>query len=73
VFPLDLGDLELDASFVNWQMNCGQKNWYPTTGWLITGAEKPILVDTSFRNVADSASNQGLTARRSGSRTLGAG
>jgi glyoxylase-like metal-dependent hydrolase (beta-lactamase superfamily II) len=70
IHPLDLGDLELDASFVNWQTDCGTKNWFPTTAWLILGAERPILVDSSFRSVEDALSNQGLTARRTQQQTL---
>lgn len=64
IFPLNVGDLQLDTSFVNWQTDCGVKNWYPTSAWLIKGAEKLVLVDTSFRSVSDAAVNQGLTARR---------
>ncbi len=43
IHPLDLGDLELDVSFVNWQTGCGTKSWFPTTAWLISGAERPSL------------------------------
>ena len=43
IHPLDLGDLEVDASFVNWQTGCGTNSWFPTTAWLIQGAERPIL------------------------------
>ncbi len=70
IHPLDLGDLEMDVSFVNWQTSCGTKSWFPTTAWLILGAERPILVDSSFRSVEDALSNQGLTARRSQQQTL---
>jgi len=68
--PLDLGDLELDTSFVNWQTACGIKHWYPTTAWLISGGDKPVLVDSSFRSVEDAHAMQGLTARRSERQTL---
>ena len=70
IHPLDLGDLEVDASFVNWQTGCGTNSWFPTTAWLIQGAERPILVDSSFRSVEDALSHQGLTARRSQQQTL---
>lgn len=70
VHPLALGDLELDLSFVNWQSNCGTKFWSPTTAWLVLGAEKPVLIDSSFRSVEDAAANQGLTARRSPEQSL---
>lgn len=70
IYALDMGDLQLDSSFVNWQTNCGTQIWSPTTAWLITGAEKPILVDTSFRSVEDAGSQQGLTCKRSEQQTL---
>src|SRR5271170_568482 len=70
IHPLDLGVLELDVSFVNWQTGCGTKAWFPTTAWLVLGSERPILVDSSFRSVEDALSNQGLTARRSPQQTL---
>ena len=70
IHALDLGDIQLDASFVNWQTGCGTKVWAPTTAWLITGADKPILVDTSFRSVDEAAGQQGLVCRRSEEQTL---
>ena len=70
IHALDLGDIQLDASFLNWQTDCGTKIWSPTTAWLIKGAEKPILVDTSFRNVDDASTEQGLVCRRSEQQTL---
>ena len=41
------------------------KVWAPTTAWLILGADKPILVDSSFRSVEDAKAQQYLTCRRS--------
>ncbi len=70
VQALDMGDIQLDSSFVNWQTDCGKPVWSPTTAWLITGSEKPILVDTSFRSLEDAAAEQGLVCRRSGAQTL---
>lgn len=70
IHPLDLGDIELDQSFLTWQTGCGQKVWSPTTGWLILGGEKPVLVDSSFRSVEDAASLQGLRCRRSPGQSL---
>jgi len=70
VYPLALGDLQLDHSFVVWQTNCGTQIWSPTTAWLILGAEKPILVDSSFRDVAEAKQLQGLVCRRSPEQTL---
>ena len=65
-----MGDIQLDSSFINWQSDCGTPIWSPTTSWLITGAKKPILVDTSFRDVDDASQNQGLVCRRSIKQTL---
>ncbi len=70
VYPLDMGDLQLDNSFVVWQTNCGTPIWAPTTAWLILGAEKPILVDSSFRDVEEAKDLQGLVCRRSPDQTL---
>ena len=70
VFPLNLGDIQLDSSFVNWQTDCGNPIWAPTTAWLITGSTKPILVDSSFRSVEDAAQQQGLICRRSPEQAL---
>jgi glyoxylase-like metal-dependent hydrolase (beta-lactamase superfamily II) len=70
IHPLDVGDIELDASFLAWQTGCGTKVWAPTTCWLILGADRPILVDSSFRSVEDAKSLQYLTCRRSASQEL---
>ena len=70
IHPLDLGDIELDTSFVAWQTNCGEKIWVPTTAWLILGTDKPIMVDSSFRSVEDARANQGLNCRRSAEQEL---
>jgi N-acyl homoserine lactone hydrolase len=63
IHPLNLGELETDFSTLIWLTNRGTRTNVPSTSWLITGAEKPILVDTSFR-IADD------TARRSPEQTL---
>ena len=63
IYPLNLGELETDFSTLIWLTNRGTRTNVPSTSWLITGAEKPILVDTSFRIVDD-------TARRSTEQTL---
>ena len=65
IHPLNVGDIELDASFLTWQTGCGTKVWAPTTAWLILGGDKPILVDSSFRSVEDAKALQYLTCRRS--------
>lgn len=54
VFPLDLGEMEMDRSFTVWQTGCGEREWFPAAAWLVLGAGKPILVDTGFRSVEDS-------------------
>lgn len=70
IYPLDLGELQLDASFVTWQTNCGKTIWIPAYAYLVLGGENPILVDTGFRSVEDALANQGLTCRRSDAQTL---
>jgi N-acyl homoserine lactone hydrolase len=72
VFPLDLGEIELDRSFTVWQMGCGKRDWFPAAGWLVLGAGKPILVDSAFRSVEDAKQIQGLTCRRSEEQELSA-
>lgn len=70
IHPLDLGDIQLDHSFVVWQTDCGRSIWTPTTAWLILGSAKPMLVDSSFRDVDAAQTNQGLVCRRSSDQTL---
>jgi len=45
---LDLGDIELDTSFLVLALEPGQAQEVPTLGFLITGGEAPIVVDTGF-------------------------
>ena len=63
IYPLHLGELETDFSTLMWLTDRGTRANVPSTSWLITGAEKPILVDTSFRSVDEAA-------RRSPEQTL---
>lgn len=70
IHALDVGDIELDRSFLVWQTDCGTKVWTPTTAWLILGAGAPILVDSSFRSVEDAQAQQGLICRRSAAQAL---
>lgn len=70
IYPLKLGELELDFSFTTWQTNCGTKIDVPVTAWLITGAEKPILVDSGFRSAEDVVASLGSPCRRSPEQTL---
>jgi glyoxylase-like metal-dependent hydrolase (beta-lactamase superfamily II) len=45
---LDLGDIELDTSFLVLALEPGQAQQVPTFGFLITGGEAPVVVDTGF-------------------------
>jgi glyoxylase-like metal-dependent hydrolase (beta-lactamase superfamily II) len=45
---LDLGDIELDTSFLVLAHDPGRAQQVPTLGFLITGGEAPIVVDTGF-------------------------
>ena len=70
IYPLYLGEVEIDFSFMVWQTNCGNPTYVPATSWLITGADKPILVDAGFRSAADVKAYSGLNARQSADQTL---
>src|SRR5690349_15126755 len=50
VHVLDLGDIELDTSFLVLAQDPGRRQEVPTFGFLITGGEAPIVVDTGFSN-----------------------
>lgn len=45
---LDLGDIELDTSFLVLAHDPGRAQQVPTLGFLITGGEAPVVVDTGF-------------------------
>lgn len=45
---LDLGDIELDTSFLVLAQDPGRRQEVPTFGFLITGGEAPVIVDTGF-------------------------
>ena len=47
---LDLGDIELESSFLVHARDCGKTARVPTFGYLILGGEAPILVDTGYRS-----------------------
>jgi glyoxylase-like metal-dependent hydrolase (beta-lactamase superfamily II) len=70
LYPLLLGDVEADSSFVAWGNTPGQRIWLPTTAWLIIGATKPILVDAGFRDPAEFTAASGVPARRTPVQTL---
>jgi glyoxylase-like metal-dependent hydrolase (beta-lactamase superfamily II) len=48
VHVLDLGDIELDTSFLVLAQDPGRRQQVPTFGFLITGGEAPVVVDTGF-------------------------
>ena len=58
---LDLGDIELDTSFLVLALEPGQAQQVPTLGFLITGGEAPIVVDTGFSDPSIMG-NLGMTA-----------
>ena len=68
IFPVHLGETQVDFSMLVWQTNCGEKNWGPVLSWLILGSEKPILVDTGFRSADDLS--KVVPARQSEEQTL---
>jgi len=70
IHPLNLGEVEVDFSFLVWQTNPGNPTYVPATAWLIKGAAKPILVDAGFRSADDVKSYSGLNARQSKEQTL---
>jgi glyoxylase-like metal-dependent hydrolase (beta-lactamase superfamily II) len=47
---LDLGDIELEASFLVLGHDCGTRAKVPTFGYLILGGEDPVVVDTGYRD-----------------------
>lgn len=49
---LDLGDIELESSFLVLGRDCGRTRRVPTYGFLILGGQYPVLVDTGFRDNA---------------------
>lgn len=57
---LDLGDIELDTSFLVLAHDPGRAQEVPTLGFLITGGEVPIVVDTGFSD-PEIMGNLGMT------------
>jgi len=49
---LDLGDIELESSFLVLGRDCGRTRRVPVYGFLILGGQYPVLVDTGYRNNA---------------------
>ena len=60
VHVLDLGDIELDTSFLVLALEPGQAQQVPTLGFLITGGETPVVVDTGFSD-PEIMGNLGMT------------
>ncbi len=59
---LDLGDIELEASFLVLGRDCGRTRRVPVFGFLILGGPWPILVDTGYRSnqIMESLGMRGL-------------
>ena len=59
---LDLGDIELEASFLVLGRDCGRTKRVKTFGFLILGGPWPIVVDTGFRSnqIMESLGMRGL-------------
>lgn len=66
---LDLGDIELEASFLVLAHGCGTKATVPTFGYLVLGGEEPVLVDTGFRD-QEIMMNLGMEATITGEQGL---
>jgi glyoxylase-like metal-dependent hydrolase (beta-lactamase superfamily II) len=66
---LDLGDIELEASFLVLAHGCGTKAKVPTFGYLILGGDEPVLVDTGFRD-PEIMHNLGMEATVTGEQGL---
>ena len=49
---LDYGDIELETSFLVLGHQCGRSRREPVYGFLITGGEYPVIVDTGYRDNA---------------------
>lgn len=52
IHVLDYGDIELETSFLVLGHECGRVRRVPVYGFLITGGEYPIVVDTGYRDNA---------------------
>jgi glyoxylase-like metal-dependent hydrolase (beta-lactamase superfamily II) len=52
IYPLKVGEVQLDSSFMVWQMNPGTPVQAPCTAFLILGAGEPILVDAGISTIA---------------------
>src|SRR5205085_554425 len=66
---LDLGDVELEASFLVLAHDCGVKAEVPVFAHLILGGEVPVLVDTGFSH-PEIMANLGMKASYKGEQGL---
>jgi glyoxylase-like metal-dependent hydrolase (beta-lactamase superfamily II) len=66
---LDLGDIELESSFLVLAHDCGVPTRVPTFGMLILGGETPVLVDTGFSH-PEIMGTLGMTASLHGDQGL---
>ena len=60
IHPINLGNMQMDSSGLVMFRNPGEHVTIPVLGFLITGGEEPILVDTGSRN-AQQYEEYGLT------------
>ncbi|MFK4234413.1 MBL fold metallo-hydrolase [Pseudomonas guariconensis] len=60
IHPINLGNMQMDSSGLVMFRNPGEQVTIPVLGFLITGGEEPILVDTGSRN-AQQYEEYGLT------------
>ncbi len=70
IYPLLLGEVEVDYSFLVWQTNCGQATYVPATAFLILGADRPVLVDAGFQSPERVKEYSSLNARQTPDQTL---
>jgi N-acyl homoserine lactone hydrolase len=52
IYPLKVGEVQLDSSFMVWQMNPGTLVQAACTAFLILGAGEPILIDAGIATIA---------------------
>jgi glyoxylase-like metal-dependent hydrolase (beta-lactamase superfamily II) len=66
---LDLGDIELESSFLVLAHDCGVTAEVPVFGFLVLGGEVPVLVDTGFSH-PEIMANLGMKASYKGEQGL---
>ena len=68
IHPFNLGEAVAPADFLV-MLHPGEPIWIPCNGFLITGGESPVLVDTGFRDT-DSLARAGFESRRPSELTI---